>query len=142
MDRRRFVELSAALLAGVALPGCASVAATRVVSSGGAVRLSLADHPQLARSGGYLKVQPEGATTPIYVLTLEDGSYAALSPICTHRGCTVDVEGEHLVCPCHGSTYDRGGRVLRGPAEQSLERFRTRVSADGSELFIQLESER
>lgn len=135
------MELSAALLAGAALPGCASMAATRVVASAGAVRLALDDHPQLARPGGYLKVQPEGATNPIYVLALEDGGFAAVSPICTHRGCTVDIEGEHLVCPCHGSTYDRAGRVLRGPAERSLERFRTSVSSDGSEMVIQLESE-
>lgn len=136
------MERSAALLAMAAMPACASVAATRVVASQGAVRLPLHDHPQLARPGGYLKVQPSGATTPIYVLALEDGSYAAVSPICTHRGCTVDIEGAHLVCPCHGSTYDRAGRVLKGPAERSLERFQTGVSPDGAELVIQLESKR
>jgi cytochrome b6-f complex iron-sulfur subunit len=56
------------------------------------------------------------------VLRLDDGQYAVISPICTHQGCTVDIQGPRLVCPCHGSTYDREGRVLRGPAERALTR--------------------
>jgi cytochrome b6-f complex iron-sulfur subunit len=140
MDRRTFVELAAGMLAAAALPGCASVAATRVTPSGGAVRLPIENFPQLAQPGGYLKVQPDGAASPLYVLALADGRYAALSPICTHRGCTVNIEGAHLVCPCHGSTYDRSGHVLRGPAERPLERFPVAVTPEG-ELVIQLESE-
>ena len=141
MDRRTFMEIAAAALAGIALPGCASVASTRVTPSGGAVRLSAREFPQLARAGGYLKLQPDGAPTPVYVLALDDGRYAALSPICTHQGCTVNIEGPHLVCPCHGSTFDRSGQVLQGPAERALERFPVILTPEG-ELVIQLESER
>jgi cytochrome b6-f complex iron-sulfur subunit len=137
MDRRTFVELTAAMLASAALPGCASVAITRVAPRDGAVRLSIRNFPQLGQLGGYLKIHPEGAATPIYVLALQDGQYAAVSPICTHLGCTVNIEGVHLVCPCHGSTYDRSGHVLRGPAERPLSRFPTTISED--EVVIQLE---
>jgi len=35
------------------------------------------------------------------------------------------------VCPCHGSTYDREGKVLRGPAEEALARYRTALTSDG-----------
>lgn len=139
MDRRTFVELTATMLASAALPGCASVALTRVTPSGGMVRLPIQTFPQLAQPGGYLKIQPKGAETPIYVLALREGGYAAVSPICTHRGCTVNIEGVHLVCPCHGSTYDRAGHVLRGPAERPLERFPVAVTSEG-ELVIQLEA--
>jgi Rieske Fe-S protein len=140
MDRRTFMELVASMLVTAALPGCASVAVTRVTPSGGAVRLPIRNFPQLTQLGGYLKIQPEGAATPIYVLALKDGEYAALSPICTHLGCTVNIEGAHLVCPCHGSTYDRAGQVLRGPAERSLRQFPTTATSEG-ELVIQLEGE-
>jgi Rieske Fe-S protein len=140
MDRRSFVELATGMFAAMALPGCASVAVTRVTPSGGAVRLPIRNFPQLAQPGGYLKIRPEGATTPVYVLALDDGQYAALSPICTHRGCTVNIEGAHLVCPCHGSTYDRAGHVLRGPAERPLKQFPATATSEG-ELVIQLESE-
>ena len=64
-------------------------------------------------------------------LALGEGAFAAVSPICTHLGCTVDIQGERLVCPCHGSTYDRVGKVLQGPAQQPLARYRTALSADG-----------
>jgi Rieske Fe-S protein len=139
MDRRTFVELTAGMLTAAALPGCASVAALRVTPSEGAVRLPIRNFPQLARRGGFLKIHPEGAATPLYVLALDNGGYAALSPICTHRGCTVNIEGAQLPCPCHGSVFDREGRVLRGPAERPLKRFPATATPEG-ELIIQLES--
>lgn len=137
MDRRDFVTLTAGMLAAVAIPGCASVAMTRVSAVDGRVRLPLRDHPGLAAPGGYLKILPAGSQTPIYVLVLED-EFVAVSPICTHLGCTVDVAGAQLICPCHGSTYDRSGKVLRGPAEEALRQFPSSVTADG-ELIIELE---
>jgi cytochrome b6-f complex iron-sulfur subunit len=47
----------------------------------------------------------------------------ALNLICTHLGCTVNVTPGELVCPCHGSVFDRHGKVLKGPANRALERF-------------------
>lgn len=138
LDRRAFLELLGAALAATAT-GCAAVMVTRITPTAGALRLPIRNYPQLARPGGYLKVQPDGGTTPIYVLAMEESGYVALSPICTHLGCTVNIEGARLVCPCHGSTYDRAGRVLRGPAERSLTQFPTSVTRDG-ELVIQLEA--
>jgi Rieske Fe-S protein len=118
------------LLAGGLVSACASLAARPVPIADGRIRLALADHPELTRSEGALKILPQGATDPLYVLRLDDGQFAVISPICTHQGCTVDIQGPRLVCPCHGSTYDRQGRVLRGPAERSLARFTTTM-ADG-----------
>ena len=55
---------------------------------------------------------------------LRDGSgLYALSLVCTHLGCTVTVSSQELACPCHGSTFDRQGRVLKGPADRALRRF-------------------
>ncbi len=139
-NRREFVQAAACLLAGAALPGCAGVAAVRVTPSNGAVRLSTRELPQLARAGGHAKVLPEGATTPIYVLAGENGGYTALSSICTHRACTVDVEGAQLVCPCHGSIFDRTGRVLKGPAREPLRSFPL-TATPGGELVIRLETQ-
>lgn len=140
MDRRRFVERAAVALAAAALPGCASVAVTRVAPSGGAVRLPVRNFPQLTHPGGYLKIQTDDTGIPLYILALEEQQFVAVSPICTHLGCTVNIEGARLVCPCHGSTYDRTGRVLRGPAERPLRRFPTSLTREG-ELIVQLEGE-
>ena len=118
-------------LAAAALGGCASVLTRTVTPLNGRVELALAQYPELAEPGGSLRIQVAGAADPLYVLALGDGSFSALSPICTHLGCTVDIQGARLVCPCHGSTYDREGKVLLGPAERALTRIPARLSADG-----------
>lgn len=128
LDRREFVTTCACLLAGGLVSACASLATRPVPISEGRIRLALAEHPELTRPEGALKIMPKGATDPLYILRLDDGQFAVISPICTHQGCTVDIQGPRLVCPCHGSTYDRQGRVLRGPAQRSLARFTTTVS--------------
>jgi cytochrome b6-f complex iron-sulfur subunit len=49
----------------------------------------------------------------------------ALSLICTHLGCTVNVGADRLSCPCHGSLFDKRGNVLQGPADRPLRRLKT-----------------
>jgi ubiquinol-cytochrome c reductase iron-sulfur subunit len=40
--------------------------------------------------------------------------------VCTHLGCVPLTNQEGWFCPCHGSGYDRSGRVLYGPAPHNL----------------------
>jgi Rieske Fe-S protein len=132
--RRDFVALCArAAIAPLApaLAACASLAARPVTPVDGRLELALAHYPELGEPGGSVKLQPAGRVEPVYVLALDEGGFAALSPVCTHLGCTVDIQGARLVCPCHGSTYDRQGRVLQGPAPRPLARYRAEVSRDG-----------
>ena len=53
----------------------------------------------------------------------EQGALHAVSPRCTHMGCTVDWnEAERTWdCPCHGSRYDFDGHVIHGPAQRDLD---------------------
>ena len=55
----------------------------------------------------------------LFVFNSADGFYA-ISSICTHLGCNVKKGGPGFMCPCHGSQYDENGRVVHGPAPQSL----------------------
>ena len=131
IGRREFVERSlGAVIAASMLGGCASLVTRTVTPIDGALRLALVHYPELAAEGGSLKVIPTGAPDPIYVLALGNRRFAAVSPICTHLGCTVDIEQSRLVCPCHGSNYDREGRVLRGPAEHPLTRYPVELTTD------------
>lgn len=135
MDRRRFVEMSVGIALSGAGLGCASMVTHRVTPEDGSVRLDLDEHPSLAEPGGTVRILPDGFRDPVYVLALEGGAFTALSPVCTHRGCTVEIEGDALVCPCHGSTYDRRGNVLVGPAERALHSFVARGTGDGAVLI-------
>jgi cytochrome b6-f complex iron-sulfur subunit len=135
-DRRAFVRSGTAAIAMSLLPSCASLVTRRVPLDGGRIRLSLRQYPELAEPRGSLRLLPDGWEDPVYLLVLEGGGFAAVSSVCTHRGCTVDLGGPGLACPCHGSQYDREGRVMRGPANRALTSYPVR--ATGDELIIEV----
>jgi Rieske Fe-S protein len=97
----------------------------------GKLELPLVRFPELQQTGGVLRVRPGPTADPLLVLTLGAERYVALSTVCTHLGCAVEARGAQLICPCHGSTYDREGRVLQGPAERPLTRYATQLLPDG-----------
>jgi nitrite reductase/ring-hydroxylating ferredoxin subunit len=68
-------------------------------------------------------------------LMRDDGGFYALSLVCTHLGCTVTVTEDDLACPCHGSRFDRQGKVLKGPADRSLERLKVEVRGERIEVM-------
>lgn len=131
IDRREFMTECACALSAVALGACASLAIRRVTPVDGRIELALAHYPELSERDNVLRILPDGSDDPILVLTDATGSVTALSSACTHLGCTVEAETTRLVCPCHGSTFDRAGRVLKGPAERSLVRYDARLSENG-----------
>ncbi|MBZ8182279.1 MAG: Rieske 2Fe-2S domain-containing protein [Oscillatoria sp. PMC 1051.18] len=55
----------------------------------------------------------------------EDNSLAAVNPLCTHRGCTVEWKASEkiLSCPCHDSQFTPTGEVITGPAERPLKTY-------------------
>jgi len=69
------------------------------------------------------------------VLGRDAGGLYAMSNVCTHQGCPMNVAtGGHqgLVCNCHGSTFDANGAVTHGPANTPLPHYQVDVAADGS----------
>ena len=63
-----------------------------------------------------------------------DSGFYAVSLVCTHLGCTVVVTEDALSCPCHGSRFDRQGKVLTGPADRSLTRMKVEVRGEKVEV--------
>lgn len=53
----------------------------------------------------------------------EAGVLHAVSPVCTHMGCTVTWNTAETTwdCPCHGSRFNCYGEVIQGPAVKDLE---------------------
>jgi nitrite reductase/ring-hydroxylating ferredoxin subunit len=65
------------------------------------------------------------------VLLLRDGERIfAIHDRCSHRGCSLSdgtLEGEDIVCACHGSRFDlRNGAVKAGPATSAQPSFQVR----------------
>lgn len=67
--------------------------------------------------------------TSAWVVKVSDADVVAFSPICTHLGCAYhwDERKNNFLCPCHSSTFGLDGRVLSGPAQRPLDRFRVRI---------------
>lgn len=70
----------------------------------------------------------------------ERGGLVALYQKCPHLGCAVPWRPEFefggtngwFRCPCHGSTYTKGGLRVFGPAPRSLDTFAITRNGDGS----------
>jgi cytochrome b6-f complex iron-sulfur subunit len=60
----------------------------------------------------------------------------AVSPTCTHAGCTVSWQSDQsaFVCPCHGSQFAVDGKVLNGPADRPLPTYIAKV--EGEEVLV------
>jgi len=71
----------------------------------------------------YLVAQNEKLQYPICVYRLDDNKYEALLMKCTHQGTELQVFGDKLQCPAHGSEFNKYGKVENGPASSSLRTF-------------------
>jgi cytochrome b6-f complex iron-sulfur subunit len=79
---------------------------------------------------------------PAYLIVSFDGSSLlpyALNAECTHLGCVVPYEAAQskFICPCHGSQYDKEGRVLRGPAPSPLSLERVIADDESGKLLLE-----
>lgn len=68
-------------------------------------------------------------TETAWVYKDDSGEIVALSPICTHLGCTVNWNGEpghpdHFFCPCHYGLYTKDGvQVANTPPTRPLDLY-------------------
>src|SRR5512136_1139317 len=66
------------------------------------------------------------------VLVHQNGKFTALSLVCTHLGCTVELKPDGFACPCHGSRFNSDGHVVKGPATTPLKSLRVEQTVDGN----------
>jgi cytochrome b6-f complex iron-sulfur subunit len=97
---------------------------------------SVDDPPELNADGKFyiVKVPPDSEIKPV---PDEDNQVnaegiMAIYQVCVHLGCLVpyDAPQRRFICPCHGSTYERNTKYVRGPAPRDLDQFRVRVVND------------
>ena len=137
-ERRDFLGLAAVWSA------CGAV----VLALLGSLRLPMPS--VFPESSSRVKLGPVGSfrdvgVTPLaeqrlWVYSDDDGLYA-ISAVCTHLGCVVlKQETGGFFCPCHGSRFDRDGKILAGPAPKALVHLELSVSPDG-QLVVDLQKE-
>ena len=112
LSRRQFVVLAAGCAAA-----CACGGVTLAQAAGKKVDIGPAsDFPKEGIYDQYIK---KGGV----VVYRETGQIYVSTATCPHRGATMIVKGDTVYCPRHGSTFSPAGTVVKGPAEDSLERY-------------------
>ena len=99
------------------------------------VRLALPAVGETVASSGVVLRDP----IPLAVTRLGAAQVVAVTRVCTHEGCTVDLPQKSLGtldCPCHGSRYLVTGEVINGPAPRNLFSFPTRI--EGGDVVIKM----
>jgi nitrite reductase/ring-hydroxylating ferredoxin subunit len=142
MDRLVFLKkgtyaCAAALIGPTLLHSCTGMRAVAGAIEDDALVLPLAS---FTKPDGtllkYVVVTNERLKQPIVVYRDGPGAYRSLLMRCTHKGMELKVTGDRLDCPAHGSSFDRHGAVLEGPASAPLRTFPTEERSD--RIFISL----
>jgi cytochrome b6-f complex iron-sulfur subunit len=85
---------------------------------------------------GKPEIFPVGATkkfdNPNFFVFSDNEGLHAVSSICTHLGCIVVLKKDGFQCPCHGSAYNKDGKVIAGPAPRSLPWLEVSQNIDGT----------
>lgn len=84
---------------------------------------------------GYVLISLPNYNFPICVYKLSEDKYTAILMECSHNGCELQANKASLICPCHGSEFNKEGIVQSPPAEQNLKTFPTH--SDTEHVYIQ-----
>jgi len=84
----------------------------------------------------YVVVSHPQLKYPVCVYRFSDIEYSALLMRCTHQGAELQVFGDRLECPAHGSQFSDKGQVKNGPADTNLRTFP--VTIQNNQLLISL----
>jgi len=74
---------------------------------------------------------------PSLLIHHADGSWTALTAVCTHLGCTVQYQEDQqrIFCACHGGVYDaKTGGNVSGPPPKPLKRYE--VKRAGRDVIV------
>jgi cytochrome b6-f complex iron-sulfur subunit len=93
--------------------------------------IKISDFPDLSSAGGYTMI-----TKKVIVIRLTSSKFLALNITCRHKQCAVDFDGSSFECPCHGSEYDKYGKVTHGPSTKNLVSYKTSFDESSDELTI------
>ncbi|HEX9103216.1 MAG TPA: Rieske (2Fe-2S) protein [Polyangia bacterium] len=73
-----------------------------------------------------------GSSGNEFFVVRDSGGLYAVSAICTHAGCTNQVNGNQFFCPCHGATFALDGSNPTSPAHSALVHHPMCVDASGN----------
>ncbi len=139
MNRKDFIKscgfacLGAVGVAGT-LQSCASTGSLSGKIGGDNLVVPLKDFQ--TKNGGhvyfkkYIVVQNDILQYPICIYRITENEYSAVWMRCTHQGAELQVFGDKLQCPAHGSEFNNTGLIQSGPADVKLRTFPVTIEKD------------
>lgn len=129
MNRKDFIKtcgfacMGGALLAPL-LEGCTSTRFVSGVIAGSDLAIPVSAFSQKGdKHRSYVVVQNEQLRYPICLYRFSEDQYSAVLMRCPHQGAELQVFGDKLQCPAHGSEFTNRGVVKNGPADTNLRSF-------------------
>lgn len=147
MDRKNFIKTCGMACVGVGalsalLQSCGITKTITGSISDSDLMVALTDFETRAGNKIYYKkyvmVYNEKLQYPICVYRFDEKNYSALWMKCTHQGAELQVFGDKLQCPAHGSEFTNKGELASGPAALSLRSFL--VTIEKNQLKISLKA--
>ena len=145
MNRRKFITTSciSCISGGLALSMLESCSTTKIINTFivGSDMIVPLTHFEIQKADKkgfkkYIVVQNEKLQYPICVYRIDENKYQALLMKCTHQGTELQVFGDQLQCPAHGSEFTNQGKVSSGPANTSLRTFPITISNNGLNISL------
>ena len=127
MERQHFLALLGAGCVGLMVGACTNVRTITAIMSGKTIELSVHDFETV--KNGTMTYEPvvlvRHADLRYYICVarLSATQYTAVAMRCTHQGASLQLSGDVLHCPAHGSEFSVSGVVQQGPAKTDIEQF-------------------
>jgi Rieske Fe-S protein len=147
MDRKDFIKTCGfACVGGIGLTamlqGCGTTKLMSGIIAGDNLIVPVSDFETKNGKDIYFKkyivVQNDILQYPVCLYRLNENEYTALWMRCTHQGTELQVFGDKLQCPAHGSEFDNRGGIQNGPADAKLRTFP--VTIENNQLKISLKA--
>ena len=145
MDRKDFIKTCGFACAGggvmaTLLQACGLSKTMDGTISGDDLVLPIADFETRAAGEVHYKkfivVNNNKLKFPICVYRTDAQHYTALWLQCTHQGAELQVFGNKLQCPAHGSEFDNTGKATNGPASKALRSFPIKIESNQLKISL------
>ncbi len=143
ISRRNFLKKSAVgVVGGIAilssfdlgkLAAASKKAAYKKSGDDIVIKLSDPKNADLAKVGGSVMLDDDNM-----LIRISQSQFLGVNLICRHKGCTVDLQGDKFVCPCHGSEYTLEGKVTQGPSKGNLKTYETIFDSGAGTVTVKM----
>lgn len=106
------------------------------------MNLMVKDHRKFQSANREFRISdpPPGLSIsgPVIISRLDNG-INIFSSRCTHLGCQINkIDNDEIICPCHGSRYDKNGNPTNGPSIKALKKLNFTTDETTQEIVIKL----